>query len=71
MTVRDNRVDPRVDLFWCGVAFVAGFAFAVLVDARPGEQVRARDVPVTSGRVGAIVHTFYRAYVGGPPDDPE
>ena len=24
-----------------------------------------------SGRVGAIVHTFYRAYVGGPPDDPE
>jgi len=47
MTVRDNRVDPRVDLFWCGVAFVAGFAFAVLVDARPGEQVRARDVPVT------------------------
>lgn len=51
MTVRDNRVDPRVDLFWCGVAFVAGFAFAVLVDARPGEQVRGprsdHDVPVT------------------------
>ncbi len=47
MTVREHHVGPRVDLFWCGVAFVAGFAFAVLVDARPGEQVRARDVPVT------------------------
>jgi len=47
MTVREHHVGPRVDLFWCGVAFVAGFAFAVLVDARPGEQVRSRDVPVT------------------------
>lgn len=24
-----------------------------------------------SGPVGSIVHTFYRGYVGGPPDDPE
>lgn len=51
MTVREHHVGPRVDLFWCGVAFVAGFAFAVLVDARPGEQVRGHrpdhEVPVT------------------------
>ena len=51
MTVRNNPVGPRVDLFWCGVAFAAGFVVAVLVGAKPGDQVRgplaAREVPVT------------------------
>ena len=51
MTVRRHPVGPRVDLFWCGVAFAAGFVVAILVGATPGEQVRGsradRDVPVT------------------------
>jgi len=33
---------------------------------RPGRCHERR-----SGRVGAVLHTFYRGYVGGPPDDPE
>lgn len=51
MTVKRHPVGPRVDLFWCGVAFAAGFVFAVLVGAAPGEQARGprpdREVPVT------------------------
>lgn len=46
MTIRHHEPGGRLDWFWLGVAFVAGFVVAVLADARPGEQVR----PSIAGR---------------------
>lgn len=46
MTIRHHEPGRRIDWFWLGIAFVAGFAVAVLAGARPGEQVR----PSIAGR---------------------